>query len=217
MIKLLCFATVYVPNNFYRPIFIKYYSTMSSINIVWSVNQLPKTITILHFRVYANKRTINSANGFELLVVQTWIVMFVISFPKNIDASEQEVEIKIEVTWESLFINFEVLILWWAHYVGVTVQMKPPWYVNVVRYHLFSAVFITKWKFNIEGSSAGKTHLGHVHSYQEQIRSLWRRAMMLIMMGHISFDYVFFLSLFLSFFLSFFLSLSFFFSGLQIK
>lgn len=84
---LLCFATVYVPNNFYRPIFIKYYSTMSSINIVWSVNQLPKTITILHFRVYANKRTINSANGFELLVVQTWIVMFVISFPKNIDAS----------------------------------------------------------------------------------------------------------------------------------
>ena len=60
---------------------------MSSINIVWSVNQLPKTIKTLHFRVYANKRTINSANGFELLVVQTWIVMFVISFPKNIDAS----------------------------------------------------------------------------------------------------------------------------------
>lgn len=82
---------------------------MSSINIVWSVNQLPKTITILHFRVYANKRTINSANGFELLVVQTWIVMFVISFPKNIDASEQEVQMKIEVTWESLFIHFEVL------------------------------------------------------------------------------------------------------------
>lgn len=62
---------------------------MSSINIVWSVNQLPKTITTLHFRVYANKRTTNSANGFELLV-QTWSVMFVISFPKNIDASEQE-------------------------------------------------------------------------------------------------------------------------------
>ena len=135
MIKLLCFATVYVPNNFYRPIFIKYYSTMSSINIVWSVNQLPKTITILHFRVYANKRTINSANGFELLVVQTWIVMFVISFPKNIDASEQEVQMKIEVTRESLFIHFEVLILWWAHYVSVTVQMKPLWYVNVVRNH----------------------------------------------------------------------------------
>ena len=148
--------------------------------------------------------------AFELLVVQTWIVMLVISFPKNSDASEQEVEMKIEVTWESLFIKFEVLILWWAHYVGVTVQMKPLWYVNVVRYHLFSAVFITKWKFNIEGSSAGKTHLGY--SYQEQIRSLWRRAMMLIMMGHISFDYVFFFSL--SFFLSFSL---FFFSGLQIK
>ena len=108
---------------------------MSSINIVWSVNQLPKTITILHFRVYANKRTINSANGFELLVVQTWIVMFDISFPKNIDASEQEVQMKIEVTWESLFIHFEVLIFWWAHYVGVTVQIKPLWYVNVVRYH----------------------------------------------------------------------------------
>ena len=221
MIKLLCsFATVYVPNNFYRPIFIKYYSTMSSINIVWSVNQLPKTITILHFRVYANKRTINSANGFELLVVQTWIVLFVISFPKNIDASEQEVEMKIEVTWETLFINFEVLILWWDHYVGVTIQMKPLWYVNVVRYHLFSAV----WKYNIEGSSTGKTHLGY--SYQEQIRSLWRRAMMLIMMGHISIDYVFFflsfflpffLSFFLSSFLSFFLSLFCFFQALQIK
>ena len=201
MIKLLCFVTVYVPNNYYRPIFINYYSTMSSINIVWSVNQLPKTITTLHFRVYPNKRTINSTNGFELLVVQTWIVMFVISFPKNSDASEQEVEMKIEVTWESLFIKFEVLILWWAHYVGVTIQMKPLWYTNVVRYHLFSAV----WKYNIERSSTGKTHLGY--SYQEQIRSLWRRAMMLIMMGHISFDYVFFF--FLSFFLSLSLSLSF--------
>ena len=135
MIKLLCFVTVYVPNNYYRPIFINYYSTMSSINIVWSVNQLPKTITTLLFRVYPNKRTINSTNGCELLLVQTWIVMFVIRFPKNIDASEQEVEIKIEVTWESLFINFEVLILWWAQYVGVPVQMKPLWYVNVVRYH----------------------------------------------------------------------------------
>lgn len=160
MIKLLCFATVYVPNNFYRPIFIKYYSTMSSINIVWSVNQLPKTITILHFRVYANKRTINSANGFELLVVQTWIVMFVISFPKNIDASEQEVEIKIEVTWESLFINFEVLILWWAHYVGVTVQMKPLWYANVVRYHLFSAVFFYKVKVQYRRVISRKNSLG---------------------------------------------------------
>lgn len=112
MITLLCFATVYVPNNFYRPIFIKYYSTMSSINIVWSVNQLPKTITILHFRVYANKRTINSANGFELLVVQTWIVMFVISFPKNIDASEQEVQIK---NWS--YVREFIHSFWSPHFV----------------------------------------------------------------------------------------------------
>lgn len=49
---------------------------------------------------------------------------FVIRFPKNIDASEQEVEMKFEITWESLFIDFGVLILWLTHYVGVTIQMK---------------------------------------------------------------------------------------------
>ena len=163
-IKLLWFATVYVPNNYYRPIFIKYYSVLQLQKIVLSVNQLPKTITTLHFRVYANKITINSwsANGFEILI-QTWTVMFVIRFPKNIDASEQEVEMKIEITWESLFINFEVLILWWAHYVGVTIQTKPLWYINVVRLPFVFRCFYYKVKVQYRRViSAGKTHLGYI-------------------------------------------------------
>ena len=161
----------------------------------------------LHFRVYANKRTINSSNGFELLV-QTWIVLFVIRFPKNIDANEQEVEMKIEITWESLFINFEVLILWWAHYVGVTIQTKPLWYINVVRLPFVFRCFYYKVKVQYRRVISRKNSLG-LYSYQEQIRSLWRRAMMLIMIRltvH-SFDYVF----------SFFPLLFFFYQGLQIK